>query len=70
MKGTQIYNLFWCVIWLILAIGALSGIIAGNWVHWIFLIAALYFFYISFIDDEDGESLKQYFARKINTTGK
>ena len=37
----------------------------NNWAHWLFVAASLYFAYLLFIDDEDGESLKQLLTRKI-----
>lgn len=65
MTGTQIYNFVWLTIWLLGFVGALCGVIAGNWAHWLFVAASLYFSALLFFDKEDGESLYQFFSRKI-----
>lgn len=65
MTGTQIYNTLWIIVWLMLAIGGLCGIIAGNPAHWLTMCAALIFAIMLFVDKEDGESLKDLLFRKI-----
>ena len=65
MTGIQIYNTCWLTVWLLLAIGGIYGIIAGNWAHWITFGCSLYFCYLLFTDHEDGESLKDLLIRKI-----
>lgn len=72
MTGIQIYNTCWLAVWLLLAIGGLFGIVAGNWAHWITLCGSLCFCYLFFTDHEDGESLKDLIIRKLKAhkTGK
>lgn len=65
MTGTQIYNFAWLIIWLTGAVACLCGLIAGNWLHIGFVAAGLYFSALLLFDKEDGESLYQFFSRKI-----
>ncbi len=65
MTGTQIYNTVWLTVWLLLAIGCIYGIIAGNPAHWVTLCGSMYFVILLFTDREDGESLKDLLFRKI-----
>ena len=65
MTRIQIYNTLRLSIWLLCLCGALWGVIAGNWAHLLFVAASLYFAYLLFTDDEDGESLKLLLTRKI-----
>lgn len=65
MTGTQIFNLVWLIVWLTGVVACLCGVIAGNWLHAIFVAFGLYFAFLLFFDREDGESLYQFFTRKI-----
>lgn len=65
MTGTQIYNTVWLSVWLLCLAAAIWGVCAGNWVHWLFVAASLYFSGLLFLDKEDGESLKDLLIRKI-----
>ncbi len=65
MTGTQIYNAIWVFVWLMLGIGGVFGIIAGNPAHWFTTGAALLFAVMMFNDNEDGESLKDLVTNKI-----
>lgn len=65
MTGTQIYNTIWLTIWLMGFVASIYGIIAGNWFYWIMLAFTLYFSALLLFDKEDGESLYQFFSRKI-----
>lgn len=65
MKGIQIFNFVWLVIWVMGIIGSIWGMCAGNWAHIIMLSGCSYFAILLWIDEEDGESLKDYFKRKL-----
>lgn len=65
MTGTQIYNTVWLSVWLLCLAGAIWGVCAGNWAHWLFVAGSLYFSGLLFFDSEDGESLKDLLIRKI-----
>lgn len=65
MTGTQIYNTVWLTIWLLCLIGAMWGLCSGNWAHGVFVAGSLYFIGLILFDNEDGESLKDFFIRKI-----
>lgn len=67
MTGIQIYNLVWLCVWLSCGAGAIYGVISGNWAHWVFVGASVYFSYLLFTDKEDGESLKEYAIREIKS---
>lgn len=67
MTGTQIYNAVWVLVWLILGIGGICGIVAGNPAHWVTFGAALYFMVLQLTDSEDGESLKDLLIYKIKS---
>ena len=65
MTGQQIYNAVWVFVWLILAIGGICGIFAGNPAHWVTTGASLLFVVLSFTDSEEGESLKDFIINKF-----
>lgn len=65
MTGIQIYNTVWLSVWLLCLAGAIWGVCAGNPIHWLFVVASLYFSGLLFLDKEDGESLKDLLIRKI-----
>lgn len=65
MKGYQIHNLVWLIIWALLGIGGLFGIIMGNWAHLVTLAGGIYFSYLLLVEDEDGESLKDFAVRMV-----
>lgn len=67
MKGYQVYNLVWLIVWALLGIGGLYGIIMGNWAHLVTLACGIYFSYLFIVEDEDGdgESLKNFAVRMV-----
>lgn len=64
MTGIQIYNTVWLTVWLLLGVGGICGVIAGNPAHWVTIGACLYFSILLFMDKEDGESLREFTIRK------
>lgn len=65
MTGIQIFNTVWLSIWLLCLVGAIWGVCAGNPAHWLSVVASLYFSGLLFLDNEDGESLKDLLIRKL-----
>lgn len=65
MTFSQIYNMIWMIVWMLLGIVSAWGMF-HNWVHIITLAACVYFSMLLFNDTEDGESLKQLLQRKLN----
>ena len=65
MSGIQIFNPVWLFIWLLCLVGAIWGVCAGNPAYWLFVAASLYFSGLLFLDNEDGESLKDLLIRKL-----
>lgn len=65
MKGCQIYNLVWLIVWALLGIGGIYGIIMGNWAHLVTAAGSAYFSYLLIVEDEDGESLKDFAVRMV-----
>lgn len=65
MKGYQVYNLVWLMVWALIGIGGLFGIIKGNWFHLVTLAGGIYFSFLLFVEDEDGESLKDFAVRMV-----
>lgn len=65
MKGIQIFNLVCLVVCVMGAIGAICGVIAGNWAHFITLSISYYFAGLFWTDEDGQESLKDYFKRKL-----
>lgn len=65
MKSYQVYNLVWLIVWALLGIGGIFGIIMGNWAHLVTAAGSGYFSYLLFVEDEDGESLKDFAVRMV-----
>lgn len=65
MTRAQIYNTVWMSVWLIGLAGAIWGICAGNPANWLLVAVSIYFSALLFLDNEDGESLKDLLIRKI-----
>lgn len=65
MKDYQVYNLVWLIVWVLLCIGGIYGIIMGNWAHIVTAAGSGYFPYLTFVEDEDGESIKNFAVRML-----
>lgn len=65
MNGYQIYNLTWLIVWVLLGIGGAYGIYMGNVAHFVTLGASIYFAALSWLDKENGESLKDLTVKLV-----
>lgn len=72
MNGYQVYNLFWLIVWVLLGIGGAYGVAMGNLAHLVTLGASIYFAILLWVDNEEGESLKDFTVRLVKhyTEGK
>lgn len=72
MKFSTFYNLLWITIFLMLALVSVCGLLSDNCnpLHLVFFVAGCAFAWKLFNDNECGESVREYLARKFKISEK